>query len=105
MASHVDEYGSHFVATIVEQTGPRSARAFDLRAATVSFLFHKPSGEIVEKSGTIVSAKRGIVEYVGELGFLDECGVWRWQPKIVTTTGLFYGTIADFTLYDHLTPT
>lgn len=102
--AHLDEFGTAFDATFVLSVGNHSTTPLNIKDATVTYLFRKPSGVVVEKEATIYNARAGIARYIGESDFLDEPGVWEWQPKIETTSGQWFGQIERFTVNHHLIP-
>lgn len=103
--AHRDEYGTGFRATFTVSAGLNKTTPLNLTGATIVFLFRKPSGEVIEKEAEILDARKGIARYVGEIDFLDETGMWEWQPRIEMTSGLWYGQLERFQVDDHLSPT
>lgn len=100
--AHVDDFGTSFTATISTATGSKCVAPLDLTSYTVTFRFRKPSGELVDKAATVTVAKKGIAVYIAEEDFLDEVGVWEWQPLVVSSAGQWYGQLDCFTVEAHL---
>ena len=105
MPSHIDEFGTAITATLRVADGTRCSTAFDLTGCTVTFLFRRPDGEVVEEAATIKgSPKKGIAEFIVPDGFLDLVGGWEWQPHIVHADGEWWGNVESFVVDDHLVP-
>lgn len=104
MSLHQDEVGNKIAATIVSQAGSRHL-AFDLTDFTVTFLFRKPSGTVVEVEARVTDAKKGAVEYNFVEGDLDEAGSWEWQSKLESETVTLYSQLESFTVAEHLVAT
>lgn len=104
MPTHLDEFGTTLRAVVVERVSSTKVRPYDLTGVTVSFLFRKPSGVVVEVAADIESAKGGRAIYVIPEDFLDEEGPWQWQPKFVRDDGQWWGQREDLVVGSHLVP-
>lgn len=73
----------------------------DLSAATLTYYFKKPSGDIVTKTGSLFSdGSDGKVQYAVESGVLDEVGDWIYQIKTEIGSGVWRSSDGCFTVHD-----
>ena len=93
--SQVGNIGTVFTATVKD-----GGVVVNLTGATpIDFLFNPPGGAIKSKTGTIVSASAGTVQYTTIAGDLDTPGAWTLQVKITTSGGdVFYSGLHKFTV-------
>lgn len=95
---HFDE-GTVFEAQLVD-----GAAILPLTAAlTRELLFQKPDGTLVTKPAVLsTDGTDGKMEYVSEPGFLDQTGIWRWQPYVVFAAGEWHGDTHVFAVVPNL---
>lgn len=102
MPSYVGEVGTRFTASFKTSVQKRSCCEpvlvdFDLSTATaVAFLFQKPDGTVVEVVADVLVARRGQACYVADDTFLDQDGVWVWQPRVTTPDGTWFAPRSEF---------
>jgi len=83
--------GAVIIATVKERSTTTGAlAAIDISAATsLKMIFRTPSGETLEKTGSLVSGgTTGKLSYTVESGFFDAknkklIGTWSYQPDFV----------------------
>lgn len=106
MISHVDDVGTVFRAGIVRRVTPYVTEPIDLTGATVTFLFHRPDGVVVEHEATVEDPPEdGIAAYTVPADFLDVSGRWEWQVRIATDDGEWSARVRDFMVYERLVAT
>lgn len=88
---HKDDYGTTIIITLVNGAGT----ALDVSDATlIEFLFEKPSGTVITKTGNFVSdGSDGKVKYTFAEDVLDADGRWKVQVRLTTATALWHGDI------------
>ncbi len=106
--AHLDEYGSSFTVRcrVPDPLAAGQTKPMDLSRCTVTLLFRKPGGDVVEKTATISNPPRnGIAVWlINDEEFFDEVGSWEWQPKIVAPQGRWFGQLQRFNVATHLVP-
>jgi hypothetical protein len=92
---HVGDIGTDIIITIQDD-----GSAVDVSAATIQFIFCKPDGTIVTKTGSLNGdGTDGKVKYTTESGFLDGFGDWKYQVKLTISGSVWYtdwGTLPVF---------
>ena len=95
---HLDE-GTVFEALIVDGTV-----TLPLTAALVRELhFQRPDGTHVLKPAALTTdGTDGKMQYVAEAGFLNQAGVWAWQPYLEFAAGAWHGETQWFRVLENL---
>ena len=95
-----NEIHKNDVGTVIQATIKDGDTVVDLTDGTMTFMFKKPTGATVEKSGVLTTdGTDGKVQYTTETGFLDIVGTWNFQVKIVSDTNTWYSDITTFKVY------
>lgn len=96
---HVDDIGTPFRATIKDEND----EVVDVSTASVTFIFKKPNGTTVNKTGSFVSdGTNGQVQYVTVDGDLNIHGRWELQAFVDFGSTEWYSDIYKFTVYKNL---
>jgi len=95
---HVGDIGTVLTTTIYD-----GSTIVNISAATLTWMFKKPSGVVVTKAGVLVTdGTDGQVKYTVESGFLDTAGTWNYQVKVVDGSNLWYSDINEFKVYKNV---
>lgn len=95
---HVGDIGTEWRVTLTDD-----GTVVDISAASIIFIFKKPSGTTVNKTGSLYTdGTDGIATYVGESDLLDAAGEWKYQLKVTIGSNVFYSDISCFTVYGNL---
>lgn len=95
---HLDDVGVEFRITLTD-----NGVVVDISSATILFIFKKPSGTLVNETGSLYTdGTDGIAKYVSESGLLDEVGSWKYQIKVTIGSSVFYSDLGCFEVYGNL---
>ena len=96
---HVDDIGTVFEATILENAAPVNISG----ATTRQLWFKRPDGTVLKKTATLTSTGLdGRMQYTAVSGDLSHAGEWSWQAYLVFSTGTWYSDIQTFEVVRHL---
>lgn len=91
--------GTVIRVTLVDGTTPVDVSS----ASSITFIFKKPSGTVVEKTGALFTdGTDGKVQYTTESGFLDEIGDWSYQVETIIGGNTWRSDIACLTIHGNL---
>jgi len=97
---HIGDTGTVFTITIKDENdeivnvGP---------ATTRQIIFRKPSGEVLTKTGSLVTdGTDGKIKYITEEDDLDEQGIWKVDAYIVISSTKFHSDTAEFNVFPNL---
>jgi hypothetical protein len=97
---HVDDIGTSFVATVVNESGDVEDIS---TASALSFTFKKPSGTLSTVSAEFHSdGTDGMMVYVTESGDIDEEGNWSIQGVVTIGSSVFHTSVHKFKVYGNL---
>lgn len=96
---HIDDVGTVLIVTLEDDDV-----AVDVSSAsTIQFIFRKPSGTVVTKTGSLnTTGTDGKVKYTTEADFLDVHGTWKYQVKVVIGDGTWYSDWGTMMVYKNL---
>jgi len=96
---HLEDVGTEFRSTIRDQNNT----IVDISAATLTYLFCKPGGDVLSVSGSLYTdGTDGIAKYVTQSGNLDEIGEWDYQIKVVIGSNQWHTDTSGFYVHPNL---
>lgn len=96
---HENDVGTELRITLVDDSTPVDVSG----ASSIIFVFKKPSGTMVEKTGSLYSdGTDGKVKYITESGFLDEDGEWKYQVELSIGSSTWSSDIGCLTIHPNL---
>ena len=97
---HLSDVGTIFRITIQD-----AGVTTDVSSATTKEIrFYKPDTGLVTKSAVFTTdGTDGQIEYVAEVGFIDELGTWKVQGYIQLPTGQWGTSDGEFKVVRNLT--
>ena len=94
------DVGSLIRVTVTEKG---SNKPLDVALAMHTFIFKKPSGEVIERVPTMTTnGADGLLEYTTADGDLDEAGPWQGQVFLVYATGQWHSDPFSFPVAGNL---
>lgn len=100
MGIHVGDVGTDIVLTVLDQDGAVVNLG---TATTLEIIFDKPDGVNLTKTASLVTnGSDGKIHYVFIAGDLDQKGEWRYQARVVLSTGTWRTDVARFWVEDNL---
>jgi len=75
---HKGDKGTTLQANLTDCGNPVLLEVSD----SADFIFRKPNGEVLRKTGEIVSPPSNVIQYVTEEDVLDQDGRWQFQLEV-----------------------
>ena len=102
--AHYNDIGTVFKVTVYDTTSTGTQVVADVSdATTMNFIFRKPNGSTSTKTASFTSdGSDGQIQYVTVDGDLDSVGTWSIQAYIVTPSGKWHTSSANFKVYENL---